>query len=204
MKKFLGSLSVVASLFASSSVLAQDLNLDLSKSFSAGQKWSVGMKNGKTYYVMLPTDVEYSALQSIIKDDNSYILVYRWYQISELLGVDFFDNKDQGVFAGVKITKNSITYAVKDNGSWNKYSNFTDFKSKMFEIAEQIINDSKKSIFKNSYVSSFDKINANKLYLIKPKGFDLNINMSFPSRGGTGSSNSSNISGIDTPPSVPF
>jgi hypothetical protein len=35
------------------------------------------------------------------------------------------------------------------------------------------------------------------------QGFDLNINISFPSTGGTGSSNSSNASGIDTPPSVP-
>jgi len=196
---------VVSSVALASLLFAGQVSLNLGDTFS-NKNWNISMVKNTTSYIMLPMDVEYSQLQKSITNDNGVIYVYRWYQRPDLVNADFGIN----VLGIVKITKNSIIYAISDNGSIVIKDNFDDFKSYLDDRANDISDESKKNIFLNSYVPSFDKIEANKLYLIQVKNMDLNFDIQMPnissvSNMNTGNNNSSSQSNdnLITPPSVP-
>ena len=197
LKKFLAT-----TLFVGNLLIAGNINLNLADSFNSNSNWEINMRKDGTYYLMLPMDINYSILQNSIPvgDSNARIWVYRWYQKHELINADFGIN----VLGVVEITKDNITYWIW-NGSWQKFSTYSDFKDKLKQLANDITDDNKKNIFVNSYVKSFDKIDKNKLYLIKVDNMDLDINISFPSinKIGTNDTNSSGSSGLQLPPSPP-
>ena len=183
---------IATTLLGSSLLMAGNINLNLMDSFSTNTTWNISMSDNGTYYLMLPMDIDYSVLQNSISDENSAIYVYRWYQRSDLVNADF----GVDVLGIVKITKNDIRYGIKDNGSWVIKSNYTDFKTYLEGIADNITDSKKKNIFINSYIPSFDKINANKLYLLMPKGMNLNLDIALPVTNTTGTN-------IEVPPQIP-
>jgi len=167
------------------------LNVNISDEFSSGENWEIKMSNNGTYYIMLPMDVSLDKLQNALPNDNSYMYVYRWYQKKDIFAADF------GVksLVLIKITKDSITYYVY-NPDKSKYENagttFEEVKNYLeTNIAPKISDESKKNIFLNSYVKSLDKINKNKLYLVKPKGFDFDISIALNLESNTQSSSES-------------
>ena len=199
LKKFLAT-----TLFVGNLLIAGNINLNLADSFNNNSKWEVNMQKGGTgtYYLMLPMDINYSTLQNSISlgDSNATIWVYRWYQKHELVNADFGID----VLGVVKITKDNITYWIW-NGDWQNFSNYSDFKDKLKQLANNITDVDSKNTFLNYYVEFFDKIHKNKLYLIKVVNMDLNINISFPftNNMGTNDTNSSGSSGLQLPPSPP-
>ena len=223
--------SILLIVLYASLTFAGSLNLSLSSAFQQGDKWNISMEKDRTYYVMLPIDVEFSKLQeSLLDGENLY--VYRWYQSSDLFKADF------GVksLVIVNVKKSSVDYNVY-NPTEKKYKmvghNFSDVKTYLTKtIAPLIDNSAKKSIFLNSYVPSLSKMDKNKLYLIKPKSSNLNISISLSLSGTSSSttsssepassssssemsssssseassepaSSSSSSTGLETPPSVP-
>ena len=195
-KLTVSTILVISSLFASS------VNVDLSNVYSSNQNWSISMSNGGTYYVMLPADLELTTLQQSITTNDGIIYVYRWYQRSDLVEADFGQGAD---FALIKITKDSILYYVKENGSYlSPFNSFNDMKNYLQTAANNISNTSKRNIYINSYIPGFEKLLANRLYLIKPKNMDLTINIKFPSLTTTNINNDQNgTSDIPLPPQPP-
>jgi len=177
---------VLSSVAISSILLAGNINLDLGNLFSNGKNWNISMSNNGTYYLMLPINVNFSTLQKAINTQNGTIWVYRWYQKAELVKADFGIN----VLGVVQITKDKITYWIQDNDNWVSKNNFEDFKTYLENRANDIVDNNKKNIFINSYIPSFNKIVANKLYLIMPKNMDLSFDLTMPNL------NNSNVSGI--------
>jgi hypothetical protein len=154
---------------------ATQLNIDMSDTFinSASKAWQIKFDNGKTYYAMLPLDIDFSQIQSILSD-NQKVWIYRWYQKSSLVEADF----GVKVLGVVKITNASVVYYMNYNGKWQHFDDFESFTNAMYKIADENIRDAdKKRIFENSYVAGFDKILKNKLYLVKPVGIDLDLNL---------------------------
>ena len=199
LKKFLAT-----TLFVGNLLIAGNINLNLADSFNSNSNWEINMQKGGTYYLMLPMNIDYSILQnSIPTNSNATIWVYRWYQKHELVKADFGID----VLGVVGIKKDKIDYYVFNNGSWQDFSSYSDFKDQLMQLANDITDNHKKNIFVNSYVKSFDKIDKNKLYLIKVDNMDLNINISFPftNNMGTNDTNFSdtNSSGLQLPPSPP-
>ena len=157
------------------SLFAVNLNIPLKLD---NNKWNITFNQNGTYYLMLPFDISFSDIQKMM-DKNDTVYVYRWYQRSDLVKADFGENAPFGL---VKITKNSIIYAIKDSsGNWIKNYDFDTFKTKMDELADNITDEDKRKIFKNSYVLGFEKIKANKLYLIKSKNSNFVLNIKLPS-----------------------
>ena len=192
-------------LFISSLSYASSLQLNLMDSFQNNSNWDISMQDGGTYYVMLPMDINYSVLQNSItdNDNNGTIWIYRWYQKPELLQADFGSG---AIFGVVKITKNSIQYYYND-GNWGEEMNFNNFSNYLKTYSPNDAN--KESIYKNSYVASFDKIHKNKLYLIMPKNMNFDLSIVLPVQnlcqcpgGGIypGGGSTSPSTGVITPP----
>lgn len=194
LKKALSSIVLSSSL-----LLSNNLNLNLMNSFAGKTSWNISMSKNATYYLMLPMDVDYTTLQNSITDSNAAIWVYRWYQRSDLVNADFGVN----VLGVVMVKKNQITYYIQDNGSWISKTNYADFKTYLENVANDITDSSKKSIFLNSYIPSFNKINANKLYLLMPSEMDLNINIALPTSSDSNSTGTTPNDGIERPPAPP-
>ena len=151
---------------------SNNLSINLSNVFNQNNPWVINFDAGKTYYFMSPVDINFSDIQNILTNTNQTIWLYRWYQRASLVNADFGID----VLGVVQITKDKIVYWIQNNGSWESANNFNDFESKMDSYATGITDSSKLNIFKNSYVPGFQKIYANKIYLIQPSDVNLSIN----------------------------
>ena len=192
LKRFLSSAIVSASL-----LMAGNINLNLMNSFAGKTSWNISMSKNATYYLMLPMNVDYTTLKNSITDSNATIWVYRWYQRSDLVKADFGID----VLGVVMVKKDKITYYIQDNGNWIKKTSYANFKSYLEDVAQDITDSRKKRIFLNSYIPSFNKINANKLYLLMPSKMDLDINITLPTSSDINSTSSTTSDGLELPPS---
>ena len=182
LKKMLLSVGLIGVLTAA------NLNLDISKLFQNSKPWTVSMKSGGTYYMVSPLDINFSQLQKLLTTNNQAIYVYTFYQRPDLAAVDF----GLKIFGAIKITKDKIVWAefYKSDKPTTIFDNYEDFKNDMLSHANEVTtNNNARNVFKNSYVPNFEKIKANKIYLIMPSNVNLSLNFNMNIK------NSSGISG---------
>ena len=186
---------------------AANLNLDISNLFANSKPWSVSMKSGGTYYMVSPVDIDFSQLQSVLTDSNQAIYVYTFYQRPDLAAVDF----GLKIFGAVKITKDKVIWAefYNSNAPTSVFTNYADFKTDMESHTSEVTTaNNAKNVFENSYVPNFEKIKANKIYLIQTQNIDLSLDFGLKNLGsattaGMGSGNASDINSSFIPPQVP-
>ena len=155
---------------------ATSLNLDMSKLFQNSKPWTVSMKSGGTYYMVSPLDIDFSQLQKVLTNANQAIFVYTFYQRPALAAVDF----GLKIFGAVKITKDKIKWAefYKSNKPTLLFDNYTDFKKDMLSHKNEVTTQNNaQKVFETSYVPNFEKIKANKIYLIQTQ--DINLSLDF-------------------------
>ena len=166
------------------------INLNFSNKQLINGSWTLTFPKGKTSMLMLPIDVNFKDIQASLTN-NEILYIYTNEQTPNLLKVKF------GVyFVGlVKITKNSIIYAVVDDEGKHIFNNFKKLSEYLKNnISNNITNDSKKNIFLNSYIPYLEKIKANGLYKILPQNNNFTFKINLPIN---------NLNNGFTPPSPP-